>query len=363
MRNSKLNEAGNQIVSIRYGGFSGKATDEQYQSYKNLILEDPSIEAVTLANHLPRQEYFASLTMEFQFPDVSDEKYTWFHLNGDYDFPRMFGLKIIAGRDFDPNNINDSTSILLNESAVRSLNMTPEAMIGKEVIRPAISPRFFPPGSEPSPVHGTVIGVVEDFPFRSMGHAIDPMGIAPKPHRDNRIIYVRLPDSNMGEKLAGLEKKWKQIFPEYGFDYWFIDEEFGRMYENESRMAALTEKFSWLALLVGCVGLYGLASFMAEQRTKEIGIRKTMGASNKQILILLLKVFGKLLLIASVIGVPVAYFLSQNWLESFVYRTPLSITVFGGALVMIAAITLVTVGYETLKASMANPIKALKHEG
>lgn len=363
MRKTKLNEAGDEVVSIRYGGFSGKATDAQYLLYKDLILQDPAIEAVTLANHLPRQEYFGNLTMEFQFPDVSDQKFTWFHLNGDFDFPRMFGLKIVAGRDFDPKNINDTTSILLNESAVRSMNTTPEAIIGKEVIRPFISPRFSEPNPNSPPVHGTVIGVVQDFPFRSMGHAIDPMGISPKPHRDNRIIYVRLPEENMSEKLVDLEKKWKQIFPEYGFDYWFIDEEFGRMYENEVRVAALTEKFSWLAILVGCVGLYGLASFMAEQRTKEIGIRKTMGATNGQILVLLLKVFGKLLLIASVVGVPVAYLLTRNWLESFVYRTPLSVTVFGGALLMIALITLITVGFETMKAAVANPIKAIKHEG
>jgi putative ABC transport system permease protein len=280
-------------------------------------------------------------------------------LSGDFDFPKMFGLKLVAGRFFDPNNINDSTSIILNESAVHSLGVTPEEVIGKEVVRPKGV------GQEPQRqlVRGTVVGVVEDFPYESMGHLIEPVGISPKPHPNNRIIYVKLSDDNMSEKLADLEKKWKQIFPEYGFDYWFLDEEFGRMYANEARMAGLTEKFSWLAILVGCVGLYGLASFMAEQRTKEIGIRKTMGATNGQILFLLLKVFGKLLIIASVAGVPVAYLLTRSWLESFVYRTPLSVTAFGGALVVIVVITLITVGYETLKASLANPIKALKHEG
>jgi putative ABC transport system permease protein len=363
MRYSKLNEAGNQIVSIRYGGFSGSATDAQYESFKNLILNDPKISSVTLANHLPRQDNFPTMDMEFQFPDISNEKFQWFQLNGDYNFPQTFNLKIIAGRNFDPENVADTTAILLNESAVRSLKTTPEEILGKEVIRPVIATNYGPSDSTQSPVHGTVIGVVEDFPFRSVNHKIDPLGIAPKPHLEDRIIYVRLPSATMGEKLADLEKKWKHVFPNYGFDYWFIDQEFGRMYENETRVAALTEKFSWLAILVGCVGLYGLASFMAEQRIKEIGIRKTMGASNSQILLLLLKVFGKLLLIASLIGIPVAYFLSRNWLESFAYRTPLSLTVFGGALLVIAIITLVTVGYETLKAAMSNPIKAIKHEG
>jgi putative ABC transport system permease protein len=125
MRYSKLNEAGNQIVSIRYGGFSGRATDGQYQSYKNLIQQDPKIEDVTLANHLPRQENFPAQNIAFQFPDLSDQKFEWFQLNGDYNFPQTFNMKIIAGRNFDPKNVADSSSILLNESAVRSLNTTP----------------------------------------------------------------------------------------------------------------------------------------------------------------------------------------------------------------------------------------------
>ena len=127
-------------------------------------------------------------------------------------------------------------------------------------------------------------------------------------------------------------------------------------------MAGLTENFSWLAILITCVGLYGLASFMSQQRTKEIGIRKTMGASNFQILFLLLSVFGKLLFIACVIAIPISYFLSSQWLEGFVYRTELSLIVFGGAIGLILLITLITVGYESLKASLSNPVKALRHE-
>jgi putative ABC transport system permease protein len=363
MRYSKLNEAGNQIVSVRYGGFTGPATDAQYRSYKSLILQDPQIEDVTLANHLPRQDNFPGMNMKFKFPDFSDQEFDWFQINGDYNFPQTFNLKIIAGRTFDPGNVADTMAILLNESSVRTLNTTPEEIIGKEVIRPVVATNFGQPDSTQLPVHGIVIGVIEDFPFRSANYKIDPLGIAPKPHVQDRIIYVRLPAEKMGQKIADLEQKWKQVFPNYGFDYWFIDYEFGRMYENEVRVAALTEKFSWLAILVACVGLYGLAAFMAEQRTKEIGIRKTMGASNSRILWLLLKVFGKLLLIASIIGVPLTYLLSRNWLENFVYRTPLSATVFVGALLVIALITLITVGYETLKAAMANPINAIRHEG
>ena len=222
---------------------------------------------------------------------------------------------------------------------------------------------YAPPDSTRLPVTGQVIGVVEDFPYRSMLKKIDPLAIAPKPHTFDRIIHVRLPKGKTSEKIAALEKNWKKIFPDFGFDYWFIDEEFGRMYENESQVAELTEKFSVLAILIACVGLYGLAAFMSEQRTKEIGIRKTMGASNIQIVILLLGVFGKLLLIACVIGIPIAYYFAYQWLQTFVYKIELSVFVFGGAILAISLITIVTVGYESLKASWINPVDALRHDG
>ncbi|HZY79814.1 MAG TPA: FtsX-like permease family protein [Cyclobacteriaceae bacterium] len=362
MRNSKLNEAGKQIVSIRYGGFTGDASDQKYLAYKNAVLQDPEIEAMTLANHLPRLDFFGPVNMNMQFPEISEERHEWFQLNGDYDFPKTFKMNIIAGRDFDHANLGDSTAILLNESAARSLKLTPSELVGKTVIRPEFVMGYSRPDSTKAPITGIVIGVVEDFPYRSMHRKIDPLAICPKPHTFDRIIHVRLPATSMGEKIALLEKKWKEIYPDFGFDYWFVDEEFGHMYENEVQVAGLTEKFSGLAILITCVGLYGLASFLSEQRTKEIGIRKTLGASNGQILVLLLTVFAKLLLIACIIGVPVAWYLSSQWLESFVYQTPLGVMVFATAVGMIVMITLLTVGYESLKASLANPVKALKHE-
>ena len=362
LKNSKLNEAGNQIVSIRFGGFAGPTTNEKYLTFKNAVLQDPEIEKMTLANHLPRLDFFGPINMEMQFPEINEEKHAWFQLNGDFDFPKTFDLTIIAGRDFDPKNVADSSSILLNQSAVEALHLTAQEVIGKTVMRPDYVMGYSRRDTTKVPVTGLVIGVVEDFPYRSMHKKIEPLAISPKPHTDDRIIHVRLPAGKMSEKIQFLESAWRQVFPGFGFDYWFINEEFGRMYENETKVAALTENFSWLAILITCVGLYGLASFMSQQRTKEIGIRKTMGASNFQILFLLLSVFGKLLLIACLIAIPISYFLSSQWLEGFVYRTELSLIVFGGAIGLIVLITLITVGYESLKASLSNPVKALRHE-
>ena len=362
MRYSKLNAAGKQIVSIRYGGFTGNASDQKYLSYKNLVLQDPEVISMTLANHLPRLDFFGPINMRMQFPDVSEEQHEWFQLNGDYDFPRTFGLKLLAGRDFDPKNIADSTAVLLNESAVQALKLTNAEAVGKTIIRPDYVMGYAPPDTTKLPVTGHVIGVVEDFPYKSMHKKIDPLAIAPKPHTFDRIIHVKLPAGKMGEKIAALEKAWKQIFPEFGFDYWFVDEEFGRMYANEKQVAELTEKFSALAILITCVGLYGLAAFLSEQRTKEIGIRKSLGASSGQIMQLLLSVFGKLLMIACVFGIPVSYYLSDRWLQSFVYRTDITIFLFAAVIGVIGTITLLTVGYESLKASLANPVESLRRE-
>ena len=362
MRNSKLNEAGKQVISIRFGGFNEPTPDYKYLLFKNAVQSDPEIEHVTLANHLPRLDFFGPINMQMQFPDINEEKHEWFQLNGDYDFTQTFQLKLIAGRDFDPKNVADSASILLNKSAVEALHLTPAEVVGKAVVRPDWSMGYSQPDSTKKPITGTVIGVVDDFPYRSMRRKIDPLAICPKPHPVDRIIHVRLPAGKMQNKIASIENEWKKIFPGLGFDYWFIDEEFGRMYENETKVAALTEKFSWLAILITCVGLYGLASFLSQQRTKEIGIRKSMGASNFQILVLLLQVFAKLLLIACLIALPLAYFVANNWLQSFVYRTELSVLLFAGVVGLIAFITLLTVGYESLKASMTNPVQALKHE-
>ncbi len=361
MRYSKLNEAGNQIVSIRYGGFSGPATIEKYQTFKNFLLEDPDIKNVTLANHLPRLDFFGPIAQQYQFPEVSEEQYDWNQLSGDYHFPETFDLTLLAGRYFDINNTADSNAYIINEAAIASLNLTPEEAIGQAMLIP-LNSNFVGETSYENARSGRVIGVVKDFPYKSMYNKIEPMAISARPDDNDRIIHIKLGSDQLAQKIANVEQKWKQVFPEYGFSHWFIDEEFGRMYENEARIANLTENFSILAIIITCFGLYGLASFMSQQKTKEIGIRKALGASNGQVLALLLLIFIKLLAIACLLAIPAAFLFSSEWLENFVYRTDLSIWVFAGSIAVIALITILTIGYETLKAAMTNPVNALKYE-
>ncbi|MEO0334734.1 MAG: FtsX-like permease family protein, partial [Bacteroidota bacterium] len=304
-----------------------------------------------MGNHLPRQNYFGPIGTNLIFPSInSEQEYDWSQLNVDFAFPETYDLELITGRFFDPTNPSDSNAYLLNETALRNLGVELDEVLGMEV-RNTQAERS-----------GTVIGVVEDFPYRSMHQTIGPLAINARPHPIDQIVYVKLPTEGLQTHLAYLEDQWKEIFPNIGFDYWFLSDEFGRMYQAESRMADLTQTFAVLAILIACLGLFGLASFMAERRTKEIGIRKVLGASVSQIITLLLTNFVKMVGIAIVIAIPLAYLLMNDWLQNFVYHVPMSIVIFVIAVALVLTLTLLTVGYEAIRASTANPVKSIRHE-
>ncbi|MEM9671657.1 MAG: ABC transporter permease [Bacteroidota bacterium] len=349
LRSSKLYEQAEQIVSVRFGG--GIAPIERYQTLKNEVQEDPKMREVTLAAHLPRRESFARLDASFMFPEISgDQVYDWKQLHGDYDFPEVFDLEFVAGRSFDPQNPADSNNYLLNEAAVRNLNKAPNEIIGFTLLDTATNQS------------GRVVGVVKDFPYESIHSSIKPLAIQGQPHPTNQILYVKLPVEQLSEKLATLEAKWKEVLPGVGFDYWFLSEEFGRMYYTEIKMANLVQFFSILAVFIACLGLYGLASYTAEQKTKEIGIRKVLGGTVSQILVMLVSSFLKMIFIACLLALPLGYWLMQDWLQNFTYRVDINWIIFVLSVAIIVGITIITVAYESMKASMINPTKALRYE-
>lgn len=357
MQSSALNTSGDQILSIRHGG---TAEYNRYASFKNLVQQDPDLQQVTFCNHLPRLDYFGPLQTPFKFPEINQEEYSWNTFNVDYDFPTTFNLELIAGRFFEKGNVADSTSLILNETAVKALGKAPEEIIGTSMTAPHVNGYF--DYNYDRLRTGTVIGVVKDFTYMSAYQAIEPLVIDPTPHVMDRILYIKLPAGKIQEKIAYIENQWKKVYPGIGLDYWFVNDEFGRMYTAERRVTALSKNFSGLAIIITCIGLFGLSSFVAEQRTKEIGVRKAMGASNAQILLLLLSTFIRLLLIACVLAIPLSYFASDKLLQTFVYRTPLDPFIFVIGVCIIAGLTLLTVGYESLKASLVNPVKSLRYE-
>lgn len=355
MQTSKLNQAGSQLLSIRYGG---TAPQNKFETFRQAVLQHRDIELVTMANHLPRLEYFGFIGAQVRFPEFEDKDLNWKQLNVDYYFPRTYSLEFVAGRDFEIGNPADTASVILNEAAVKALNQPLEKVIGS-----TITERYYNPGINSLDTRSMkVIGVVKDFPYESMHRPIDPLILNAHIHFVDRIAYVKLPAGNFQQTIASIEKTWKEIFPGVGFDYWFVSDEFNRMYLAENRVASLAKSFAVLAILITVLGVFGLASYTAEQKTKEVGIRKVMGANVLQVIGMLLWSFIKIFLVASVIALPLAYFLADNWLKGFVYRADIGMQIFILSLFGLLMVTLLTVSYETWKAARVNPVNSLRSE-
>jgi putative ABC transport system permease protein len=348
MQTTKLNEHGSQLLSIRYGG---TAPQEKFKVFKHAVLQDKDIQYVTTGNHLPRLNYFGWIGTTVKFPGIEDKDLQWNQLNVDFDFPKTYQLEFIAGRDFDNNRREDSGAVILNETAVKALNRTPERMIGANLVAVNDSNRA-----------AKVIGVVKDFPFRSMHQPIEPLILNPHVHFIDRIAYIKLPPGKFQEKISSIEKKWKEIYPGVGFDYWFVSDEFNRMYVAEQRVSSLAKSFAILAILITALGVFGLAAYTAEQKTKEVGIRKVLGASVQNVVTSFLWLFLKIFMIAGVIAMPVAYFMAYKWLQDFAYRSSISPLIFVASLTGLLVITLLTVSYTTIKAARTNPVKSLRSE-
>ena len=352
LQSSKLNKAGEQMVSIRFGG---TAPNSRYPVFKQMVSQDPELDNITLANHLPRQEYFGPINWNMRFPGVSETVYNWSLLNVDNNFPETFDLTLLAGNFFDETLIADSATrapFLINEAGMQNLGLDVESVIGVTVNLEV----------QQRTLTGQVIGVVKDFPYRSMRTAIEPLLVTPWPHPIDRIIYVKLPQDQMAEKIAYLEQQWKKAVPGVGFDYWFVDEEFGRMYANEGRTSKLINVFSLLAILVACLGVYGLASYLADRKSKEIGIRKVLGASVQQISLLLSRTFVGILGISCLVGIPLSLYLMKDWLSNYVYQVAVPWWLFVGAVAGMFIVIALTVGYEIIRAAQVDPVKYLRDE-
>jgi putative ABC transport system permease protein len=355
MQHTKLNSSGGQLLSIRYGGI---APQDKFEVFRQSVLQDKDIEHVTMANHLPRLDYFGFVGVGVRLPEFENKEMDWNQLNVDFEFPKTYDLELVAGRDFDPSNLADSSSVIINEAAFKTLGQPLERVLGS-----VVEERFYNQALDRVDYRQLkVIGVVKDFPFKSMHQAIEPLMLNPHVHFIDRIAYVKLPAGNIQEKIASIENKWKEIYPGIGFDYWFVSDEFNRMYFNERKVSDLAKVFAALAVLITVLGVFGLASYTAEQKTKEVGIRKVLGAQVRQVVALFLGMFIKIFLIASLIAIPLAWYLTNNWLESFVYRPPLAIDLFITAVAGLLLLTIATVSYEVVKAAVANPVKSLRND-
>lgn len=268
----------------------------------------------------------------------------------DFEYVKTLGLKIIAGRDFSSLHPTDTTSaVLINRAAAADLGLSPEQAIGKWVkntVRDTARRR--------------VIGVVEDFNYTSLKENIEPLVISPS--EDWRVLVVRFKAGNIENNIALAKSAYTRAAPAYPFEYTFLDQKFDNLYKNDLRQQNILNIFSGLAIVIACLGLFGLAAFTTAKRTKEIGVRKVLGSSVQNIVILLSRDLLKPVLLATLIAIPVAYTVMHNWLQGFAFRTPLSWWVFALAAVITVAIALITVSFKAIKAAIANPTKSLRTE-
>ncbi|MGD2270373.1 MAG: ABC transporter permease [Desulfobacterales bacterium] len=266
----------------------------------------------------------------------------------DPDFIPTMGMKIIAGRNFSRDRPTDSSdAILINETAAKQFGW--DDPLGKTIHELGKNRTK------------TVIGVVRDFHFASLHHKIQPIYIEYDPSQF-RYVSAKIKPDNISETLEFIKSKLREFDPKQTFRSWLIDEDFDYSYTPEKKLFETISYFTFLAIFISCLGLAGLASFASEQRTKEIGIRKAMGASVKGIALLLSKEFTKCVLIANIIAWPMAYFVFNNWLEDYAYRTNISLWIFLLAAMSTLLIALLTVSYQAIKAARANPIEALRYE-
>jgi ABC-type antimicrobial peptide transport system permease subunit len=280
------------------------------------------------------------------------EKQVLIGTNGiDYDYLKTLNMKLVSGRDFSKDFKGDMAhdtvgNFLVNEEVVKLMGIGDP--VGKNF-------RFMG-------LRGTIVGVLKNFHFKGADQAIEPMAFALAPIGYLRCILVRLTPGNIPESLKALEKSWKAVVPEYPLDYTFVDQDYDRLFRSQIRITGLLKYFTILAIIIACLGLYGLSSYSTERRTNEIGIRKVMGANSIIVMFTLAREFLLPVLISIVMALPVGWIIVKNLLKQFAYRIDISFYVFAGIAAGAILIAMLTVSFQAFRATGINPAEALKVE-
>lgn len=318
---------------------------EKRDVFKQNLLASSHVKSVTFSNGTPGME---SSTWQYDFPGLEIPKRSMNTMIIDYDYLKTFGLEVVDGRDLSSEFMTDSTeAYLINEAAVGEL------MLKKPVGTPMRALDGHPAGR--------IIGVVKDFHYRSLHRKIEPLVMRIDPV-NMWCVSVKLTSGNLKDHLATVEAAWKKIAPDYPFTYQFVDETIERQYKAEQNTGVLFTAFAILAIVIACLGLLGLTAFMTEQRKKEIGVRKVLGSSVSGIVLLLSKDFSRLVMIAFIVVVPLAWYAMNQWLSGFAYQADISPLVYIGAGSIVLAIAFLSVFYQAVKAAVVNPSDTLRNE-
>jgi ABC-type antimicrobial peptide transport system permease subunit len=323
----------------------GRGVKGSYNVLKNELVRDSHVLGVSATTHLPSNIGSNSSGVDWDGKDpeltvLVGQNYV------DFDFVGTLGIEMAEGRSFSREYANDDgKSFIVNEEVAK--------IMGKDS---PVGERFNFYG-----VDGTIVGVMKNFHFKPIRDKIEPIALIVYPERTN-FMLIRISPGNVSDSLKAIEDIWKKVIPGYPFESYFMDEDFDRMYRTEEKIGTLLQYFAILAMFIACLGLFGLASFTAEQRTKEIGIRKVLGASVGNITSLLCREFLLLVILANAIAWPVAYFAMKRWLQSYAYRTHLEVLYFLAALGVALGVAVLSVGFQAVRAATSNPTDSLRYE-
>ena len=348
-RNKELGFDKDQVVYIR----SRPDVNLQFDAFEDEMLKAPGALQVTRAiGSFPGEPTWTYRVVPEGTPREKPKAMPIIYV--DFDFAEVLGLEILQGRDFSEDFPGDRMrAFVINETAAKELGWEGDA-VGRKM-------EYFGAGSDEIEKSGEVIGVVKDFHFESLHQKVQPLLMTVTWRRMGHVA-ARISPENIPATLAAFEKTWHQFAPQWPFEFAFLDKNLENFYRKEAKLNQMIQYFTFLAIFIACLGLFGLASFTAEQRTKEIGVRKVLGASLGNVIVLLTKQFIWLVLIANLIAWPLAYWVMNNWLQNFAYRVDIGWQTFALAGVAALLITILTVSYQAIKAALTNPVEALRYE-
>ncbi|PWT77569.1 MAG: ABC transporter permease [Bacteroidetes bacterium] len=326
---------------------NGKIWDNKIQ-FKNQVSEIPDVSSVSLMTGEPGGFHD---TYSFEAQSKPGEKLMLNTEFADFEYVKALGLKMIAGRDFSASFPTDSTNaVIINRAAAKLLGYEPKEAVGKWI-----------KNVSGDSLRRTIVGVVEDYHYASLRQVIGPLVISTKKD-DRRLALIKLNTAHLPGTIDRIKRIYAANAPDFPFEYTFLDEKFDVLYKSEIKQESLLSIFSAIAICIACLGLFGLASYTALKRTKEIGVRKVLGSSVENIVLLLSKDLLKPVLLGTIIAVPAGYLVMQNWLQNFAYRTSIPWWLFAVAALIAVSIALITVSLQAVQAALANPVKSLRVE-
>lgn len=354
IQNREIGFEKDQLITV----FNTYALDDGLVGFKDRVLADNSIEMATISGYLPvAGSYRSDSPWLVEGRDLADMESTVSIQNWrvDENYIPTLGMELVSGRNFSLDFPSDSSAVILNETAVKKFNFEGDT-IGQKVYSQILGD-----GNQEIYQIRTVVGVVKDFNFQSMKESVSPV----------MLLYNEVPGGPVSFKFRAentqnviqlIEESWKDMAPGQPLTYEFMDEQFSKMYHAETRLGKVFGVFAGFAIFIACLGLFALTAFTAEQRTKEIGIRKVLGATSSGIVVLLSKEFSKLVLIAFLLASPLAWWSMTKWLEDYEYKVNLGPSIFLLAGLFVAFIAFVTISLQAFKAASSNPVKSLKSE-